>query len=321
MYCHNCGHPLAGADPKFCVDCGTAVEGRTTPASGHEHPPACENPAAAPDVGAEVPVPNGVDVDAPPNHQPGGTPGSSMKASARPATQVESEDPPASDWLPSPGHDFATHGQGPNARPDPKDGQPKGRGKWVALGVVLAIVVVVVVMISTRSTPAVMPDVVGQGLDVAYTQLDSAGVNKADVEIVGGGTFGVIVESNWVVCFQTPSAGGTVENVELVVARECANLAEPDTGSATDTGTGVTPDAPSDSFVMPSVVGMVLQDAQDLLQSNGSYLMDQVDATGLGRIQVLDSNWKVCSQSPAAGASVTADQMVTLSAVKLDESC
>jgi len=72
---------------------------------------------------------------------------------------------------------------------------------------------------------------------------------------------------------------------------------------------------------MPSVVGMVLQDAQDLLQSMGSYLMDQVDATGYGRMQLLDSNWKVCSQNPSAGATVSIAQIVTLSAVKLSESC
>ena len=72
---------------------------------------------------------------------------------------------------------------------------------------------------------------------------------------------------------------------------------------------------------MPNVVGMVLQDAQDLLQSQGSYLMDQQDASGQGRIQVLDSNWKVCSQSPAAGRPLSASDIVTLRAVKLDESC
>ena len=44
---------------------------------------------------------------------------------------------------------------------------------------------------------------------------------------------------------------------------------------------------------MPRVVGMVLQDAQDLLQSRGSYLMDQIDAKGWGRWQILDSGWKV----------------------------
>ena len=72
---------------------------------------------------------------------------------------------------------------------------------------------------------------------------------------------------------------------------------------------------------MPDVVGMVLQDAQDLLQAQGSYLMDQEDASGQGRLQLLDSNWKVCSQAPPPGAALSATTVVTLSAVKLDETC
>lgn len=72
---------------------------------------------------------------------------------------------------------------------------------------------------------------------------------------------------------------------------------------------------------MPGLVGMNLQLAQDTLQAEGSYLMDQTDASGLGRFQVDDSNWQVCAQSPAAGAEVPVDAMVTLAAVKLDESC
>ena len=74
-------------------------------------------------------------------------------------------------------------------------------------------------------------------------------------------------------------------------------------------------------FRMPMVVGMVLQDAQDLLQSKGSYLMDQKDAKGWGRWQLLDSGWKVCRQRPRAGAVVPASAVVTLWSVKLSERC
>lgn len=72
---------------------------------------------------------------------------------------------------------------------------------------------------------------------------------------------------------------------------------------------------------MPNVVGMNLQLAQDLLQSKGSYLMDQTDAIGLGRIQILDSNWRVCKQSPSAGAKIPTSSVVTLASVKLAEVC
>jgi hypothetical protein len=78
---------------------------------------------------------------------------------------------------------------------------------------------------------------------------------------------------------------------------------------------------PEAKFTMPRVVGMNLQLAQDLLQSKGSYILDQVDHKGLLRFQVLDSNWKVCTQSPAAGKVVLASTVVTLSSVKLTERC
>lgn len=78
---------------------------------------------------------------------------------------------------------------------------------------------------------------------------------------------------------------------------------------------------PKDSFKMPRVVGMNLQLAQDLLQSMGSYLMDQTDAAGLGRWQIIDSNWKVCRQSPAAGKIISQSITVTLASVKLAETC
>ena len=76
-----------------------------------------------------------------------------------------------------------------------------------------------------------------------------------------------------------------------------------------------------ETFVMPNVIGMNLQLAQDLLQSKGSYLVDQEDFKGLGRFQLIDSNWKVCSQAPAAGKKVLTSTLVTLSSVKLSERC
>ena len=72
---------------------------------------------------------------------------------------------------------------------------------------------------------------------------------------------------------------------------------------------------------MPDVVGMNLQEAQDLLQSVGSYVMDQQDASGADRAQLIDSNWKVCSQEPAVGADTPLDATVILASVKNDEYC
>ena len=74
-------------------------------------------------------------------------------------------------------------------------------------------------------------------------------------------------------------------------------------------------------FVMPKVVGLNLQLAQDLLQSKGSYILDQEDFKGLNRLQLLDSNWKVCAQWPASGKKVVISTVVRLSSVKLTENC
>ncbi len=75
------------------------------------------------------------------------------------------------------------------------------------------------------------------------------------------------------------------------------------------------------TFTMPKLSGVTLQLAQDILQKEGSYLMDQQDALGLDRIQVNDSNWKVCSQTPKAGAKTETSAMITLASVKLAEEC
>ena len=80
-------------------------------------------------------------------------------------------------------------------------------------------------------------------------------------------------------------------------------------------------DDATESFVMPKVVGMNLQLAQDLLQSKGSFILDQEDFKGLGRIQVIDSNWQICAQSPSAGKRVITSTLVKLSSVKLTEKC
>lgn len=70
--------------------------------------------------------------------------------------------------------------------------------------------------------------------------------------------------------------------------------------------------------VMPSVVCMNLQAAQDAIQDAGVFFSRSADATGAGRRQVVDSNWIVVGQTPPAGATVGEAEAV-LSAVKIGE--
>lgn len=75
---------------------------------------------------------------------------------------------------------------------------------------------------------------------------------------------------------------------------------------------------------MPDLVGENLQDAQDAIQTLTDYgiaLTTSTDATGTGRLQVLDRNWQVCAQNVAAGDTIIPDTMIDFTVVKLDESC
>ncbi|GAA2062272.1 PASTA domain-containing protein [Williamsia deligens] len=70
--------------------------------------------------------------------------------------------------------------------------------------------------------------------------------------------------------------------------------------------------------VMPSVVCMNLQEAQDLIQQQGVFFSRSHDATGQGRRQVLDRNWVVVEQSPAPGTPISEGD-ADLGAVKIGE--
>jgi beta-lactam-binding protein with PASTA domain len=66
-----------------------------------------------------------------------------------------------------------------------------------------------------------VPSVNGKSLPAAKAKVYAAGLVPV---VKGGGLFGVVVESNWVVCGSTPSAGSRVRSgtsVKLFVARSC----------------------------------------------------------------------------------------------------
>ncbi|RSN33607.1 hypothetical protein DL990_16775 [Amycolatopsis sp. WAC 01416] len=70
---------------------------------------------------------------------------------------------------------------------------------------------------------------------------------------------------------------------------------------------------------VPDVSGMNHQDAQDAMQAAGLYNLREVDGTGKGRMLALDRNWVQTGQDPAPGTKVTADAVITLTAVKIGE--
>jgi hypothetical protein len=86
--------------------------------------------------------------------------------------------------------------------------------------------------------------------------------------------------------------------------------------------TGAT--AASMTWTMPNLVGSNLQGAQDHIQNLTNYaiaITTSHDATGAGRHQVFDRNWKVCSQNIPPGSTINRDTRIDFGAVKLQERC
>ncbi len=76
-------------------------------------------------------------------------------------------------------------------------------------------------------------------------------------------------------------------------------------------------DDPEDAL-MPNVICMNLQAAQDEIQDHGVFFSRSVDATGVDRSQIVDSNWVVVDQTPAPGTPIGEGEAV-LFAVKYGE--
>ena len=75
---------------------------------------------------------------------------------------------------------------------------------------------------------------------------------------------------------------------------------------------------------MPNEVGVNLQQAQnDIQKLTGDliFFTSSHDVSGQGRHQILDKDWKVCSQNIPAGSPITIGSKIDFGTVKLAESC
>lgn len=101
------------------------------------------------------------------------------------------------------------------------------------------------------------------------------------------------------------------------------------TGCRVDTpGGGSTTIGPSINATthwnMPNEVGAGLQQAQNDIQKltgNLIFFTSSHDASGKGRHQILDRDWKVCSQNIPPGNPITIGSKIDFGAVKLAETC
>jgi hypothetical protein len=74
-----------------------------------------------------------------------------------------------------------------------------------------------------------------------------------------------------------------------------------------------------EDFLMPNVLCMNLQEAQDEIQDRGVFFSRSQDATGQDRFQINDSNGIVVDQSPSVGTRIGEGDAM-LSVVKIGES-
>lgn len=123
------------------------------------------------------------------------------------------------------------------------------------------------------------------------------------------------------------SAAGDAASAAGSAAGKATSAAGSAAAEATSKGASAATSASDQAtkpFAMPNEVGKGLQEAQDDLQKvsgNPAFPSKSKDALGKGRQQVLDRDWKVCSQTPAAGQQVKLGDTVTFNAVKNSESC
>lgn len=137
---------------------------------------------------------------------------------------------------------------------------------------VLSIVMTFGLVSCGAAKPVVMPNLVGLRLDVALSDVKRAGF-KDEVEVLGGGTFGVVNKENWTVCEQDPAAGREVTSVpRLRVDRACE-------GGAASTGTQAPTSATSTSSAEPSPSSEILTAAnsRDLAALLASHRLKDLD--------------------------------------------
>jgi beta-lactam-binding protein with PASTA domain len=150
-----------------------------------------------------------------------------------------------------------------------------------------------------------VPQVVGKRLTEARALLEGAGLRNVGTIDATGKDRVVIDPNNWLVKAQHPAAGGMVGRTEKITL---------DVSKPTD---GIAP-AKVSTGVMPNVVCMELQAAQDTLQSAGFYLLTSKDALG-SRHQILDRDWVVIGQSAPPDKITLPLTKITLTVVKYGE--
>jgi hypothetical protein len=173
---------------------------------------------------------------------------------------------------------------------------------------------------SSRTSPDTLtaPNVVGKRLADAQETLQAAGFAKVDANDASSAGRIVLNPQNWVVTAQSPLPGVHApmdSTATLKVIKPSGNAAD-QADQAEQAGNGGGPVARG---VLPDVVCMDLQAAEDRLQQAGFANVRSTDGSGQARMQIIDRNWVVTAQSPPAGRRPPAGTRVVLTSVKHGE--
>ncbi|GAA1439337.1 hypothetical protein GCM10009641_46820 [Mycobacterium cookii] len=173
------------------------------------------------------------------------------------------------------------------------------------LGATLAAAVMIVPLAGcSGGDPISMPDVVGKSLDVAKSDVERAGFDD-DVEVVGGGMFGIVVESNWSVCSQEPASGEPIAGApRLTVDRSCADQDDEDGQGQAESPSETAAPEPEEE---PAVV---------ITDISVDKLLDKLNSAGMGGIKVGDQFRLTAElfESDAWGVGASGDFSVFLKA-------
>jgi beta-lactam-binding protein with PASTA domain len=163
---------------------------------------------------------------------------------------------------------------------------------------------------TAKAGTASLPDMAGKGLQSAQDQAQEAGFYTLTSHDALGRSRMQAFDRNWKVCSQTPKAGEhpTDTKVDFATVKLEEDCPAKDEGAAPEAAGGT----------MGNFKGKAVKVAREALDSSTSITVN--DASGQDRMVLMESNWKVCSQEPAAGAKLDG-QPVTLTAVKFEESC
>lgn len=155
-----------------------------------------------------------------------------------------------------------------------------------------------------------LPDLVGMGLQSAQDAAQAAGFRDLTSHDSLGRGREQIWDRNWKVCFQSPASGrqSTGDEVDLGTVKLEEKCPAKDGKAPPDKAGGK----------MPDFTGKSVKVARQALDSSTSLTVR--DASDDDRFVLLESNWQVCTQEPAAGGELDG-QPVTLTAVKFTEDC